>query len=61
MSPWVDLVGGAEAEIQLFSEYGHVAYQIKVNDTYNTMVAIISPFTHPQALWWGQGSKKIFF
>ena len=28
-SPRVDLGGGAKAKIKLFSEYGHVAYQIK--------------------------------
>ena len=29
---WADLGGGAEAKIKL-SEYGHVAYQIKADDT----------------------------
>ena len=28
----MDLGGGAEAKIKLFSEYGHVAYQIKADD-----------------------------
>ena len=29
----VDLRAGAEAKVFFFSEYGHVAYQIKGNDT----------------------------
>ena len=32
-------MGGAEAKIKLFSEYDHVAYQIKANDTCSNMVA----------------------
>ena len=28
----MDLGGGAETKINLFSEYGHVAYQIKAGD-----------------------------
>ena len=39
---WMDL-GGAEAKIQLFLEYGHVAYQIKGNEACSNMVANILP------------------
>ena len=38
---WVDLGDGAKAKIQLFSEHGHVAYQIKGNDACRNMVANI--------------------
>ena len=44
LSPVVDLGGGAEAKIILFMQYGHIAYQIKGNDTCRNMVAQ----THPQ-------------
>ena len=61
--------GGTEAKIKLFSEYGHVAYQYKVNDACRNMLAnillidplptdplsILTPLTH------GVGSKVIFF
>ena len=40
---WVDLGGRAEAIIKLFSEYGHVAYQIKADDAGSNMVANILP------------------
>ena len=37
------LRGWAEAKIKLFSEYGHVAYQIKADDAGSNMVANILP------------------
>ena len=52
---WVDLGGGAEAKTKLFSEYGHVAYQIKADDACNNMVANILPTDTP--LTQGEGSK----
>ena len=52
----MDLGGGAEAEIQLFSEYGHVAYQIKGNDACSNMEANILP-VEPPSLPRGLGSK----
>ena len=42
-APGVDLGGEAEAKIKLFSEYGHVAYQIKVDTVCSNMVANILP------------------
>ena len=51
---WVDLGGGAEAQIKL-SEYGHVAYQIKADDAGSNMVANILPTDTP--LTQGVGSK----
>ena len=43
----MDLGGVAEAKIRLFSEYGHVAYQIKANDAYRNMVANSLPTDTP--------------
>ena len=39
----MDLKSGVEAKIKLFSEYGHVAYQIKRNGACSNMVANILP------------------
>ena len=52
---WVDLGGRAEAIIKLFSEYGHVAYQIKADDASSNMVANILPTDTPSIQ--GVGSK----
>ena len=43
----------------IFSEYGHVAYQIKGNEAYNNMLANILPLHTP--LTPGMGSKGYFF
>ena len=59
--PWVDLGGWAQAKINLFSEYGHVAYQIKANDTGNNMVANILPTDTPLTQGWGQKGQTIYF
>ena len=40
---WLDLGGGAKAKMKLFSEYGHVAYQIKADEAGSNMVANILP------------------
>ena len=46
---WVDLIrGGVKAQNSTISEYGHVAYQIKGNNTCSNMVASILPYTHPR-------------
>ena len=42
-APWVDLGGRARGKIKLFSEYGHVAYQIKAVDVCSNMLANIVP------------------
>ena len=58
IDPWGDLWGWSGAKNQLFSEYGHVAYQIKGNKGYNKPLANILylniPVTH------GMGSKGHF-
>ena len=46
-APWVNLAGRADANIQLFLEYGHVAYQIKGNYPCSNMVANTLPYDHP--------------
>ena len=43
----MDVGGGTETKIQLFSEHGHVAYQIKGNDACSKMVANILPADTP--------------
>ena len=59
---WVDLGGGAETKIKPFSEYGHVAHQIKADDAGSNMVVNSFPTATP--LTQGVGSKghtKYFF
>ena len=56
---WVDLGGGANVKIKFFSEYGHVAYQIKADDAGNIMVANVLPTGTPSTQ--GVGSNYIFF
>ena len=57
----MDLGGGAEVKIKLFSEYGHVAYQIKADDAGSSMVAIFCPQTHPRPRGRGQKVKLYLF
>ena len=58
----MDLGGGAEVKIKLFfSEYGHVAYQIKVDDAGSNMVAYILPTDTPSTQGWGQKVKLYLF
>ena len=52
---------GAEAKIKLFSEYGHVAYQIKADDAGSNMVANILPTDTPSPRGWGQKVKLYIF
>ena len=54
-APWVDLGGGTEVKIKLFSDYGHVVYQIKADDAGSNMVANILPTDTPFTQ--GVGSK----
>ena len=58
---WVDLGGGAEAKIKLFSEYGHVAYQIKADDTGSNMVANILLKDTPLTQEVGSKGQTIYF
>ena len=57
----MDLGGGAEAKIKLFSEYGHVAYQVKSDDAGSNMVANILPTDSPLTQGWGQKVKLYIF
>ena len=58
---WVDLGGGAEVNSLVFSEYGHVAYQIKAGDTGNNMVANILPTDTPSTQGVGSKGQTIYF
>ena len=60
-APGVDFGGGAEAKIILFSEYGHVAYQIKADDFSNNMVANILPTDTPSTQGVGSKGRTIYF
>ena len=57
----MDLGGGAEAKIKLFSEYGHVAYQIKADDVCSNMVANILPTDRPSTQGVGLKGQTIYF
>ena len=52
---------GAEAKIKLFSEYGHVAYQIKADDADSKMVANILPTVTPSTQGVGSKGQTIYF
>ena len=57
----MDLGGGAEAKIKLFSEYGHVAYQIKADNAGSNMVANILPTDTPSTQGVGSKYQTIYF
>ena len=57
----MDLGGWAEVKINCFSEYGHVAYQIKADKAGNNMVANILPTDTPSIQGWGQKVKLYIF
>ena len=52
---------GADAKIKLFSEYRHVAYQIKADDVCNNMVAIIFSIDTPSTQVVGSKGQTISF
>ena len=56
MGPWVDL-----GVIQRFSEYGHVAYQIKGNDECSNMQAHILSLHAPSASRMGSKVKQFVY
>ena len=56
----MDLGGGAEVKIKL-SEYGHVANQIKADDTGSNMVANILPTDTPSTQGVGSKGQTISF
>ena len=60
-APGVDFGGGAEAKNKLFSEYGHVAYQIKADNFCNNMVANILPTDTPWTQGVGSKGQTIYF
>ena len=47
LGPLGILRGGVEAKMQLFLEYGHVAYQIKLKEAYSIKEANILPVDPP--------------
>ena len=57
---WVDLGGGSEVKIKFFSEYGHVAYQIKADDAGKNMVANILPTDAPSTQGVASKGQTIF-
>ena len=54
----MDLGVEAKAKIKLFSECGHVAYQIKADNVCSNMVANILPTEAPLTQGWGQKVKR---
>ena len=60
-APGVDLGGGAEAKNKTFSEYGHVAYQIKADNVCSYMVANILPTDTPLTQGVGSKGQTIYF
>ena len=57
----VNIGCGTKAKISLFSEYGHVPYQIKAEEGCSNMVANSLPTDTPLTLGWGQKVKPYFF
>ena len=57
----MDLGGGAKVNIKFFSEYGHVAYQIKADDAGCNMVANILPTDTPSTQGVGSKGQTIYF
>ena len=57
----MDLRGGARGQNQSFSEYGHVAYQIKADEDGSNMVANILPTDTPSTQGVGTKGKTISF
>ena len=57
---WVDLGAGPRPKLN-FSEYGHVAYQIKADDAGSNIVANTLPTDAPLTQGWGQKVKLYIF
>ena len=54
--------GWGRGKNQAFSEYGHVAYQVKAEDAgSNNLVANILPTDTPSTQGWGQKVKQYIF
>ena len=60
-SPWGGLRGWGGGQNLTFSEYGHVAYQIKADDFNNNMVANILPTDTPLTKGVGSSGQTIYF
>ena len=58
---WVDLGGGGQSQNYFFSEYGHVAYQIKAVDAGSNKVANILPTDTPSTQGVGSKGQTIYF
>ena len=52
---------GPRGQNQVFSEYGHVAYQIKADDAGNNMVANMLPADTPSTQGVGSKGQTIYF
>ena len=52
---------GPRSKLNFFSEYGHVAYQIKADDAGSNMVAVILPTDTPLTLGVGSKGQTISF
>ena len=62
LGPKMALLQGHIGHIKsTFSEYGHVAYQIKGNEAYNNMLANILPFHTPLTPGLGSKGQFLFF
>ena len=59
-APGVDLGGGGRPKLN-FSEYDHVAYQIKADNFCNNMVANILPTDTPSTQGVGSKGQTIYF
>ena len=57
----MNIRGGTEAKINLFSEHGHVPYQTKAEEGCSNMVANILPTDTPLTLGWGKNVKLYLF
>ena len=61
LSPWGGHRGWGRGQNITFSEYGHVAYQIKADDTGSNMVANILPTDTPSTKGVGSKGQTISF
>ena len=60
-SPFGGLRGWGQGQNKTFSEYGHVAYQIKADDAGSNMVANILPTDTPSTQGVGSKGQTIYF
>ena len=61
LSPFGGLRGWGRGQNYTFSEYGHVAYQIKADDAGSNMVANILPTDTPLTQGVGSKGQTIYF